>query len=209
MACLACTFFVIALLISEARGLRAGIWIFKPLASTAFVAAAVGRGALATAYGRWVLAALALSWVGDVLLIPEAQLAFTAGLGAFLLAHVLYGVAFVAQGAALGWAAAAVPVLALIAWPVSRWLLPHVPSELKVPVVAYMIVITAMVALAAGHYGAHQRALVPAAAVAFYFSDLSVARNKFVKPGFDNLTWGLPLYFGAQLLFAATTGKTP
>jgi hypothetical protein len=47
---------------------------------------------------------------------------------------------------------------------------------------------------------------VMAAAVAFYLSDVSVARDRFVAPGFDNRIWGLPLYYGAQLLFALSTG---
>ena len=44
------------------------------------------------------------------------------------------------------------------------------------------------------------------AAVAFYLSDVSVARDRFVAPGFGNRIWGLPLYYAAQLLFALSTG---
>ena len=40
------------------------------------------------------------------------------------------------------------------------------------------------------------------AAVAFFCSDLSVARDRFVAPGFANRAWGLPLYYAAQLAFA-------
>ena len=36
----------------------------------------------------------------------------------------------------------------------------------------------------------------------FYLSDLAVARDRFVSPGFANALWGLPLYYVAQLLFA-------
>ena len=45
-----------------------------------------------------------------------------------------------------------------------------------------------------------------AAAVAFYLSDVSVARDRFVAPGFGNRIWGLPLYYAAQLLFALVDG---
>jgi hypothetical protein len=61
-----------------------------------------------------------------------------------------------------------------------------------------------MVALAFATYGREPALLVPVAAVAFYFSDLSVALNRFVKPSMITRLWGTPLYFGAQLLFAAT-----
>ena len=50
------------------------------------------------------------------------------------------------------------------------------------------------------------QAAVMTAAVAFYVSDVSVARDRFVAPGFGNRIWGLPLYYGAQLLFALSTG---
>jgi hypothetical protein len=41
-------------------------------------------------------------------------------------------------------------------------------------------------------------------ALAFTASDVSVARDRFVQPAFHNRAWGLPLYFGAQLLLAMT-----
>lgn len=203
-AATACVAAVALLLAAERAGSRAGVRLWKPLASSAFVAAALLHGALASGYGRLVLAALVLSLVGDVLLIARAQATFLAGLGAFLLAHVLYAAAFVVRGVAATWTAVALVVLGVAALPVARWLLPHVPREMKGPVVAYMVVITAMVALGAGQVGLEGRALVLLAAGCFYLSDLSVARDRFVAPGFSNLTWGLPLYYLAQLLFTAT-----
>jgi hypothetical protein len=43
-------------------------------------------------------------------------------------------------------------------------------------------------------------------ALAFYASDLAVARQRFVAESFANKLWGLPLYYGAQLLLASTAG---
>jgi hypothetical protein len=45
------------------------------------------------------------------------------------------------------------------------------------------------------------------AAVAFYLSDISVARDRFAQAGFGNRLWGLPLYYLAQLLFAFASGS--
>ena len=45
---------------------------------------------------------------------------------------------------------------------------------------------------------------VAVGALAFTASDVAVARDRFVKNGFQNRAWGLPLYYGAQLLIAAT-----
>jgi hypothetical protein len=38
--------------------------------------------------------------------------------------------------------------------------------------------------------------------VAFAASDVSVARDRFVREDFLNRAWGLPLYYGGQLLIA-------
>ena len=46
----------------------------------------------------------------------------------------------------------------------------------------------------------------PEGDLAFYLSDLGVARQRFVSPGLINRFVGLPLYYGAQLLFAFSTG---
>lgn len=189
-------------LVAEWRGWRAGKWIGKPLASAAFVGVAWLGGASATPYGRWVLAALVLSWLGDVLLIPAST--FLLGLGSFLVGHLAFAAAFVARGVApLGVAVAALLCL-LPAVPISRWLLPHVEAKMRGPVIAYMIAISAMVALAVGTIVAQPQPLVLAAALGFYFSDLSVARDRFVAKGFVNRLWGVPLYYAAQLAFAWT-----
>lgn len=193
-----------ALLLFARRGSRAGEWIAKPLASTGFIASAWQHGATSSAYGAWVLAALVASMGGDVALIPRTPRTFLAGLGLFLLGHVGYACAFVARGVSWGAAGAALLPLTLLLAAVARWLMPRVPARMKAPVVAYMAVITAMVALAVGTHVARGDARIVVAAVAFYVSDLSVARDRFVAPGFVNKTWGWPLYFGAQLIFAAT-----
>jgi hypothetical protein len=65
-----------------------------------------------------------------------------------------------------------------------------------------MLAISAMVSLAAGSFAARPSLLLLTGAIGFYLSDLSVARDRFVAPGFVNRLWGIPLYYGAQLLFA-------
>lgn len=196
---------VLLLLVSKHRAWRVGEWIFKPLASAGFIASAVQHGALSTRYGLGITAGLALSWWGDVLLIPKDRRAFLGGLVAFLLAHVAYAYAFVARGVHTPIAAGSFALLLMPLAFVARWLLPHVPGAMKPPVAAYMLVITAMVALALGTTAWTPDVWIVVGAVAFYLSDLTVARDRFVTPGFDNKLWGWPLYYGAQLVLAATT----
>lgn len=193
------------LLVAERREWRPGIWIAKPLAATGFLVAALGAGATDSTYGRWVLLALALSWLGDVLLIPRRQVAFLAGLVSFLLGHLAYVVAFVARGLDPVAALVAVAPAALAFWWASRWLRPSVPPEMRTPVRAYMAVISAMVIAAAGTAAREPQMAIVLGAVLFYVSDLAVARDRFVSRGFANKLWGLPLYFGGQLLLALST----
>ena len=196
-----------ALLFSEWRESRTGVWLAKPLASTGFLLTALAAGALSSAYGRAVLVALVLSWLGDVLLIPkQSRRAFLAGLASFLLGHVAYAVAFLLRGidpeaSAVAAALVAVPSLAVL-----RWLWPFVPDRMRVPVVAYVGVISLMVVCALGVADFRAHTAITLGALAFYASDLAVARQRFVAESFTNKLWGLPLYYGAQLLLASTAG---
>jgi uncharacterized membrane protein YhhN len=178
----------------------------KPLASTGFVVVALLAGALDSAYGRWVLAALVLSWLGDVLLLGRARPLFLGGLVAFLLAHLAYSAAFGVRGISPAMTGLAAALAVLPAIVVLKWLRSYVDREMWPPVVAYTVVISAMVALAAGTVAEEWSTPILAGAVMFYLSDLFVARDRFVAPGWDNRLLGLPLYYAAQLLFATSTG---
>lgn len=192
------------LLAAEWRGSHAGVWVAKPLASVGFLIAGVSAGALDTPYGSWILAGLVLSFFGDVLLIPAATASFLAGLVSFLLGHVAYAGAFAVRGVSLPWVGAAALAVVPAAAIALRWLWPHVESKMRGPVAAYVVVISTMVLLAAGTVGALGRTAVLVGAVAFYVSDLAVARQRFVARTFWNKAWGLPLYYGAQLVLAST-----
>lgn len=205
------------LLLGERRDAPWRGWA-KAAASSGFVAAAVAAGAADTAYGGWVLGALCLGWVGDIALVSARRRWFLLGLAAFLLSHLTYIGAFATVDPH---AVVAVLVAAGLLGPaalVARWLWPHLAGDMRGPVMAYIAVITAMVAAASGAAAGTGPALLPAlsaggwratvvvAAVAFYLSDVSVARDRFVAPGFGNRIWGLPLYYAAQLLFALSVG---
>lgn len=194
-----------ALLAAERASWQPGVWIAKPLAAAGFVGAAWANGALETPYGLWIFLGLVLSAVGDVLLIPkQSPRAFLAGLGSFLLGHVAYTFAFAVRG--LDPITVAVAMLAVLAMglAVLRRLLVHVPEKMRRPVLAYVVVISAMLVCAAGTVGRAGIPAIFAGAFAFYLSDLAVARQRFVQRSFANKAWGLPLYFGAQLILAGT-----
>lgn len=192
------------LLLAEARGNRALKWLAKPLASTGFVATALAAGATGTTYGCWVLVALVLSWWGDVLLIPRARTAFVLGLASFLFGHLAFAGGFLARGVSVGWLILTIAVLLPPALYVLRWLGPYVPDKLRLPVRAYVTVISCMVACAVGTFAHAGGAGLLVGAIMFFVSDLAVARERFVKNTFLNKAWGLPLYYVGQLLLAAS-----
>jgi uncharacterized membrane protein YhhN len=194
---------VAALLLAEYRALRLGVWLAKPAAAACFVAAALTFGALDSGYGRVVLVGLVLSLCGDVLLIPHGKpRVFQAGVAAFGFGHVAYLVAFGLRFESAGLAAICAGITALALARAFRWLDPHLPADVRIPVRVYMGIISAMLVAAAGASPSNPAILVGAAM--FYVSDLAVARDRFVASGFANRVWGLPLYFAAQLVLAST-----
>ena len=205
MPFMACAAAVAALLVAERRGARVGIWLAKPVASLAFVWAALQSGATGSAYGDWLLAGLALCLAGDLLLIPvERPSVFRAGILAFLLGHVAFAVAFLMRPLSwLGLLGAGLLLFGLLR-AVLRWLRPRLAADMVVPVHAYVIVIGSMAAVACAVSLAGGPWQVAAGALAFAASDVAVARDRFVSPGFVNRAWGLPLYYAAQLTLAAT-----
>jgi len=147
-----------------------------PILLLAGASARLMRGA----WRRWMVVALLFSALGDWLLGMNgvAGNLFTAGLGSFLLAQLAYAQLFWRHRSAdrrRRWLAACyLPVAATLAW-----LVLPVAGEMTVPVALYMLAITAMVTGAAL---ANRPLLLLAGALAFAFSDATIAINKFLAP---------------------------
>lgn len=193
-----------AVLLAERASARWVVVITKPLASLGFVGIALVRVNLGEAYDLWILAGLGFGWLGDVLLIPKGKRWFLFGLVNFLLGHFAYVVAF-----------ATLPLDVRLAWPASTlataaaavvlgWLWPGIPRGLRGPVLAYVGVISTMLILATAATSAGAPWMIGSGAALFYVSDLFVARERFVKPGFSNRLVGLPTYYAGQILLALT-----
>ncbi len=195
---------VMGLLMAEYREHQQARAIFKTLAAMGFLAAALQSEPWNATTATWITVGLFLSVVGDISLLPSGTGRwFYVGIGAFLLAHLAYTTAFFTLGVAPMWTLIAALVLTPLATGFYRWLTPDVPPKLRTPVVAYLVVIALMVCTGLGAYGAaKQSLLIPVAVLLFALSDVAVARQRFKAPRFSNKAWGLPTYFGAQLLFA-------
>ena len=192
--------------IADRKNLRAVAVVAKVIASTCFVLLAFFVGAAETAYGRAIITALLLSWLGDVLLLSQRSPFLLAGIAAFFLAHIGFAFAF-------GMNKISTPILAvsLTAGVVAgilllRWLWSYLRGAYRWAVPFYVLAIVVMVSLAAAASASSLPAGVAVGGVAFAVSDVAVARDRFVEHNGFNKAWGLPLYYFAQILFAASAG---
>ncbi len=202
---------VLAMIGAEFAELRALHYLFKPL-TTLLIAAMVMRMATAeSGYRRAVLAGLLLSLLGDMfLMLPGDRFAF--GLGSFLLAHLCYLRAFRMRG---GWFQPSWPVFAyaVITAGVLACLWPHLPAELRIPVVVYVAALAGMAAQAACVWRQRPGAATAMAALGgacFVVSDALLAVDRFATAIPFASVWVLASYWTAQWLIgrsAASAGE--
>lgn len=142
----------IAVAVVDLAGLLAGAGtvhlVAKPLLMPLLAACAAARGG-----PRLLVAALLCGWAGDVLLMPESDAAFLAGMACFAAGHVcylrLFGRAGIRPAVGLLYAAA------LVAFLVYLW--PGLPGGLRIPLTGYSLLLAAM-AWRAGCTGTVRRA---------------------------------------------------
>lgn len=199
------------LLVATKRELFIISLMAKTLLSTIFVLVAFTTPHLNLTYSWAIIIALAFCLAGDICLVFTSRKAFLAGLVVFLTGHLVYFAIFTYMAAFNIWTIVAMAISGLLSIIVYTWLKPHLGS-MRVPVIAYVVVITAMV-IAAGSVAGDARFsnmgrwLVGGGAILFYLSDLFVARQQFVSKSYTNRAIGLPLYYVGQFLLAFSVGK--
>ncbi len=157
-----------------------------------------------------VLAALFFSFLGDTFLLfdKDNSLYFMLGLGAFLVAHIFYIVAFRQERyeenhdslQRVQKLRIAFPVI-LAATGLVVVLYPNL-GDLRVPVIAYATVIMFMVLNALFRFertNARSFWMVAAGAILFMLSDSMLAINKFLEPIKYAGVWIMLTYLAAQL----------
>ncbi|HET8882398.1 MAG TPA: lysoplasmalogenase [Solimonas sp.] len=167
--------------------------LLKPL--TTILIAALAWQAPDSLYRSALLAALLLSLVGDIALMYESNAAFLAGLGSFLLAHLVFMLAFlhgVETYRLPGWAwwfpvyGAALGIV----------LVRRADAALRAPVIVYALVLTGMALTAALRWqalGGVTGGFALLGAALFVLSDSALGVRRFVGR-----------YRGAQGLILAT-----
>jgi uncharacterized membrane protein YhhN len=201
---------LVGLLHYDSKERRRGRLLAKTTLSSLFILAALVQPHPTPIYYQFLLAGLIFSLGGDVCLALSHKQAFPLGLLSFLIGHLFYILAFfhVSQLNLWTWIGSLVGVF--VSGTVYFWLKPHLGS-MKIPVLIYLVVITVMVAGAwsvLGDSGLNQsgRVMVIVGGLSFYFSDVFVARDRFLQRKFLNKLIGLPTYYLGQFLLAFSVG---
>lgn len=156
-------------------------YVAKPATLVALIAVAVALEPADPTIRAWMVAGLVLSLAGDVFLMLDEKW-FVAGLASFLCGHLAYIVGLQLGRTSWGWTAVGLAVVVVAVATVGRRIVAGVAAgdhrDMTVPVVAYLVVISAMVVSAFGTAGAW----AVAGAGLFYASDATLAWNRFLEP---------------------------
>ncbi len=189
---------------------RRGLVPTKTTLSLLFILAVVIQPHPFPSFYHFLLVGLIFCLGGDVFLALPQKRMFLLGLISFLIGHLLYVIAFFSAAEIGQWTWIGTLVAMVISGLVYLWLRPHL-GAMNGPVLLYIIVITAMLSGAWSILGDSSltltgRVMIFGGAVLFYFSDIFVARDRFLKNSFLNRLVGLPMYYAGQFLLAFSVG---
>jgi len=189
-------------IVARVRGPRWLLYLCKPLATGSLALDAAFLSPADPVYRTLVVAGLLCSLVGDIfLMLPPG--AFTAGLGSFLMAHLLYAGAF---GRTVHYTAS-LPLLLpfLLAGAALLTLVWPGLGRQKPAVLVYVAVIVMMAWMGAGRWWvvrSDSAELAAAGGLLFMVSDGALAWNRFRRPYAGAQPLILGTYWLAQFLIA-------
>jgi uncharacterized membrane protein YhhN len=201
---------LLQLLYYEKNQDRIPLFVVKSGLSLLFVVAALLQSHPVPDYYHYLSAGLIFCLIGDACLALPQKKAFMAGLVVFWVGHVLYIFSFSSLTQIDHWISPWLFVIICMSALIFLWLRPHLKSML-VPVLFYILVITVMVSGAwavfwKSSFQTSARVFILLGSLCFYFSDVFVARNKFIKEEYRNRLVGLPLYYAGQFMLAFSVG---
>jgi len=201
---------LIALLYFEKQANRRAALPTKTLLSCLFIITVWIQPHPLPGYFYLLLIGLIFCLGGDVFLALPQEKMFLYGLVSFLLGHVFYVIAFFYAAQLNQWTWIGCALCLVLSGGIYFWLRPHL-GAMNLPVLFYVIVITIMVIgawsiLGDGHLTLNGRLLIFIGALSFYFSDVFVARDRFLRTDFLNRLIGLPMYYFGQFLLAFSVG---
>ncbi len=193
---------------AEYRGPRNQVYLFKPLTTILILLIAIQADTPELArYKYAIVAGLVCSLAGDILLMLPSD-RFIPGLVSFLIGHVFYIAAFTSgTGFSFSlWLLAPFVVYGVVIFGI---LSPHL-GKMKLPVVAYMVVILVMAWQAwerLSQTGEIAALLASTGAVLFVVSDSALALGRFRGRFRSARAVTLSTYYAAQWLIALSVTK--
>jgi uncharacterized membrane protein YhhN len=190
----------------EAKPRRTQVYIFKPLTTLLIILIALtGGSAVPPPYQALIVIGLLFCLGGDVLLMLPPRY-FIFGLVSFLIGHLLYVAAFVADaGFTISWWGLPLLLLGLFIY---RLLHAHL-GRLRGPVIAYILIILLMAWQALGRWSATPTIgalLAASGALSFVASDAALALDRFRARFRHARLVVLSSYWLAQWLIALSIG---
>ncbi|QNS07000.1 lysoplasmalogenase [Streptomyces xanthii] len=165
----------------------------KPLLMLVLIAYVIACGG-----PRLLSVALLFGWGGDVLLLFDHDLAFLAGMGSFAAGHICYLLLFKRNGKPRppGTMLGVVYCVVLVNTVAALW--PDLPADLRIPVAAYSVLLTAMA------FGSSRLGKVAGIGGAlFLLSDTLIAMGVAEWPALPRPDfWVMLTYVAAQYLLA-------
>jgi len=210
------TFWIILFLIILAADLAAVYldkesWRYftKPLVVISLIAYFISQtSSVQSDLKKWILLALAFSWVGDIFLLFESKetVFFLLGLSSFLIAHIFYIVFFhVVRLRENIMGNILFLLLVVIYYTTLMTVISPYLEKMKLPVRIYGVVISFMLLLALHTWFIKNKKaslMIITGAVLFIISDSLLAFNKFYS-SFDYAGIGVMLTYGLAQLFIA------
>jgi len=181
----------------------------KPLICIVLSGYLISKTRLYGNFSKLIFAGLLFSLVGDIALLFAGRGAtyFIAGLSAFLVAHIFYATAFFRDyrydpAASKKHGHTMLFVLAIFTISFYIFIRPYL-LDMKIPVMAYIVVISIMAIMAGYRYervNLLSFQLILAGAILFIISDTLLAINKFVHPFLFSGVFIMATYMAAQFL---------
>jgi len=193
----------------ELKGNRQQVYFFKPVSTILVIFMALLSMADPFRYPEYTIGVgtgLFFSLGGDIaLMFQDNKKYFKMGLILFLLAHIIYAVVFTLVGCFSGLSVISTLVLLLSGLGIYR-LIQNNLGPLKVPVIAYILIISVMTIQAVSTFAApgitnFHASMIVCGAVLFYISDVILAVNRFWRPWKYNRI-SLVFYYAGQMLIA-------
>lgn len=177
--------------------------LLKPLLMPVLI---IGYCAMARPIRPLMVVGMLLGWVGDVALMHESDKAFIAGLGGFLLGHLMYGIWFIMNlsGAFSPWTLAYVPFAVCAGVLLFRHLRSGL-GQMKIPALMYDVTIFLMSTCAFALLLARPSGgslLIWLGSLFFIVSDSVLAQGIFLKPTRRQHFNVMSTYTCAQFLIA-------